>query len=90
MKKIVEALGGPAAVSRMLKIKSPSVIGWGDRIPAERCADLERASNSKFAVETMRPDVRWVRVPDQTWPNPLGRPCIDIATADACPALSSR
>lgn len=77
MSTLISTLGGPTAVARTLGIKAPSVIGWGDRIPAERCPDIERAFGKP--CEQLRPDVRWQRVPDPAWPHPDGRPCIDVA-----------
>lgn len=71
---------GPAAIARILSIKTPSVVGWKGRVPRERRADLERALYPRVTVEQFGSDVRWVRVPDPTWPHPEGRPCIDVAT----------
>lgn len=82
MSEIITALGGPTAVARMLGIKAPSVIGWGGRIPPDRCLGIERATDGKNVVEQLRPDVRWIRVPDPTWPHPAGRPCIDVAAPE--------
>lgn len=79
MSNIVTRLGGPTAVAKMLGIKAPSVVGWGGRVPSDRCPDLERASEGRITVEQLRPDVRWVRVPDPDWPHAGGRPCIDVA-----------
>ena len=85
MSNIIQTLGGPTAVARMLGIKAPSVIGWGGRVPADRCPDLERATAGRMTCDEARPDVRWQRVPDAAWPHPGGRPCIDVA-APAHPA----
>jgi len=79
MPTLIDELGGPAAVARMLNIKPPSVIGWKGRIPKERCPDLERATDGAHTVESMRDDVVWRRIPDPDWPHPGGRPCIDVA-----------
>lgn len=78
----IASLGGPSAVARMLGIKAPSVIGWGGRIPADRCPALERATGGRASCEELRPDVRWARVPDADWPHPTGRPCIDVAAPE--------
>lgn len=86
MNELIQTLGGPAAVARMLGIKPPSVIGWNGRIPADRCPDLERAIDGRFTCEQMRPDIRWQRVPDAEWPHPEGRPCIDVAKPVAATA----
>lgn len=79
MSELILSLGGPTAVARMLGIKAPSVIGWGGRIPPDRCPAIERATSGRVTVEQLRPDVRWQRVPDPDWPHPEGRPCIDVA-----------
>lgn len=47
--------------------------------PADRCPAIERATDGRVTVDQLRPDVRWVRVPDAAWPHPAGRPCIDVA-----------
>jgi DNA-binding transcriptional regulator YdaS (Cro superfamily) len=81
MQHVIDHLGGPAAVARLVNCKPPSVIGWRHRsIPADRCPALERASAGKYPCEQLRPDVRWHRVPDADWPwHPGGRPLIDVA-----------
>lgn len=47
--------------------------------PPDRCPDIERATAGRVTVEELRPDIRWQRIPDPTWPHPAGRPCIDVA-----------
>lgn len=79
MPEFISTLGGPSAVARMLGIKPPSVIGWGGRIPADRCPAIERATDGRVTADQLRPDVRWARIPDPAWPHPDGRPCIDVA-----------
>lgn len=66
-------------MARALGIRAPSVIGWNGQIPRERCPAIEKWQGGQVTVETLRPDVRWVRVPDPSWPHPAGRPCIDVA-----------
>lgn len=48
------------------------------RVPPDRCPAIERATGGQVTVDELRPDVRWVRVPDPTWPHPDGRPAIDV------------
>jgi len=79
MSDLIADLGGPTAVARALGIKAPSVIGWNGKPPADRCPDIERSFPGLKTVEQLRPDVKWVRVPDAEWPHPEGRPCIDVA-----------
>lgn len=47
--------------------------------PPNHCPAIERATAGRVTCEELRPDVRWQRVPDPTWPHPAGRPCIDVA-----------
>ena len=78
----IDRLGGPAVVARMLGCKPPSVVGWRKTgVPAARCPAIELAVAANVTAEEMRPDVHWVRVPDESWPHPDGRPCIDVAGA---------
>lgn len=86
MSTLINDIGGPSAVARMLGIKLPSVIGWKGRIPKERCPDIERGTNGRYTVEELRGDVVWRRVPDPSWPHPDGRPCIDVAAPLAEPS----
>jgi DNA-binding transcriptional regulator YdaS (Cro superfamily) len=77
---IIESLGGPTAVAGMTGVRPPSVVEWRSRgIPADRCPAIEKATEGKFTVEQLRPDVTWIRVKDRKWPHPSGRPCIDVA-----------
>lgn len=46
-------------------------------VPPERCALIERETEGEVRVEDLRPDVRWIRVPDRNWPT-AGRPCLDL------------
>lgn len=79
MSELIASLGGPTAVARMLGIKPPSVIGWEGRVPPDRCPAIERATEGRVTCEELRPDVRWARIPDPSWPHPEGRPAIDVA-----------
>lgn len=81
MQHVIDYLGGPAAVARITKCKSPSVIEWRRRsiIPATRCPALEEASKGVYTCEVLSNAVRWHRVPDPDWPwHPEGRPLIDV------------
>jgi DNA-binding transcriptional regulator YdaS (Cro superfamily) len=70
---------GPNAVARLVGCKAPSVVEWRKRgIPAERCVQIERATEGQYTCEQINPRVRWVRVPDAAWPwHPQGRPLQD-------------
>jgi len=77
---IIDTLGGPAAIARICNCKPPSVVAWRQSgIPPGRCPAIELAMHGAVTCEEMRADVPWLRVPDFTWPHPMGRPVIDIA-----------
>lgn len=81
MEDVIDRLGGPSAVARMVGCRPPSVTEWRRRgIPPDRCPVIERASEGKVFCEELRADVRWHRVPDAAWPwHPQGRPLIDVS-----------
>lgn len=49
------------------------------RAPLERYPAIELALGGAVTCEQLRPDVRWLRLPDPTWPHAAGRPVIDVA-----------
>lgn len=49
------------------------------KAPLERYPAIEKALQGAATCEQLRPDVRWMRMPDPTWPHPAGRPVIDVA-----------
>lgn len=90
MSDVITDMGGPAEVARRIGIKPPSVVGWKGRIPAERCPAIERSYAGRWTCEQLRPDVRWLRVPDADWPHPDGRPCIDVAAPERAAKAKTR
>lgn len=84
MEHVIDRLGGPVALARMLGLSSPSVTNWRHRgVPFDRCVQIERATSGRVSCEELRPDVHWHRVPDADWPHPQGRPLIDVAAPKA-------
>ena len=83
MANVIDDLGGPTAVARMVGCKPPSVIEWRSRgIPPDRCPAIERGTQGRFVCERLSPRVVWARIPDPTWPwHPDGRPAIDVSAA---------
>lgn len=85
-------LGSASALARSLGV-TPGAVGQmisGLRsVPPDRCPAIERATEGRVTCDELRPDVRWVRVPDPAWPHPEGRPCIDVAANDPAPALQA-
>ena len=68
--QLIDALGGPAAVARLLGIKTPSVSGW-NQIPVERkirlavIAEDEGISTRKELFPTSYKDI-WIELRDAT------------------------
>lgn len=53
---------------------------------ARLAALIEKNSRGRFTAEQLNPSMRWVRVKDQRWPNPKGRPLLDVAASDRRPS----
>ena len=82
-------VGGAASLARAVQVTPPMVTQWlrGIRsVSPDRCPQIERATAGAVPCETLRPDVRWSRIPDSGWPHPAGRPVIDVAR----PALAGQ
>lgn len=59
------AVGGQAQLAALLGVTPSTVNQWikGVRpIPAERCPEIERATDGAVRCEDMRPDVNWAVV----------------------------
>jgi DNA-binding transcriptional regulator YdaS (Cro superfamily) len=52
-------LGSQDSLADTLQIKSPSITGWRDRnrVPAERCREIEAATHGRVTRYQLRPDV---------------------------------
>jgi DNA-binding transcriptional regulator YdaS (Cro superfamily) len=57
--KIIIHFGGKSALAKRFKLTPWAVSKWANRIPAERCPDIEYMSHGKFRCEDMRPDINW-------------------------------
>lgn len=82
IKQACDAVGGQLALAQMLGVTAAAVSQWVSGLrqtPPDRCPAIERATDGRVNCEALRPDVRWVRVPDAQWPHPQGRPLIDVA-----------
>lgn len=83
MSDLIKELGGTNEVARMCDVKPPSVTGWKGRIPPERRPAVEKERYPAYTVELLSEALGdkatvWRRVPDPAWPNPAGRPCLDV------------
>jgi len=77
-----QCVGGQANLARALGVTPAAIsqiIAGSRKTPPDRCPAIEHATGGAVKVEDLRPDVRWHRVEDPTWPHPQGRPCIDVA-----------
>jgi len=75
----IKAAGGTSALATVVGLGQSAISNWRARGTApdpSYCPAIERATG--VPVEELRPDVRWHRVPDPHWPNPAGRPLIDV------------
>ena len=79
---------GVSELALMAGVRPPSVSGWrGAGVPKERCPAIERGTSGRYQCEQLRPDVRWVRIPDPDWRwHADGRPCIDVAAMQVAAA----
>ncbi|MBE5252954.1 transcriptional regulator [Kosakonia cowanii] len=62
LKQACSRVGGQASMARCLGVSSPTINQWvkGIRqIPAERCPEIEKATNGVVTCEELRPDVNW-------------------------------
>lgn len=68
-RKAIQILGGPVLAARVLKVKGgrhQTVQSWlKNRVPAEHCPSIERATAGAVRCEELRPDVDWgvLRIP---------------------------
>lgn len=54
------------------------------QVPAERCHEIERATEGAVTCEELRPDLEWARIADKSWPwHERGRPVLDVTKAAA-------
>ena len=81
-----QAPGRQTAIAIAIDCQPQLVWQWSRdkrRIPADRCPSIEMATGGLVSCEEMRPDTQWVRVKDKQWPNPKGRPLLDVAKQKA-------
>lgn len=53
-------------------------------VPAERCHDIERATQGEVTCEDLRHDLQWGRIRDDSWPwHKRGRPVLEVSKASA-------
>lgn len=60
-RRAAELVGGISALARHLGVTNNTIYAWRDKIPAERCAAIEKATGGRITRQEMRPDL---------WPEP--------------------
>jgi DNA-binding transcriptional regulator YdaS (Cro superfamily) len=62
IQRAISHFGSQAAMAARLEVSQPTISEWlrGDRrVPAERCPQIERATEGAVRCEELRPDVAW-------------------------------
>ncbi len=60
LRKAIEVAGGATKLAAALGVTAQRLSNWVERgVPAERCPDIERATNGAVRCEELRPDVAW-------------------------------
>lgn len=60
--RAIDLLGSANALAQQLNVSAAAVGQWKSgerRVPAERCPEIERATDGKVRCEELRPDVAW-------------------------------
>lgn len=80
--RAAQQVGGQAELARRLSVVAVTVNQWakGRRpIPDDKCVAIELATGGEVVCEDLAPGRRWVRVADDTWPHPGGKPLLDFS-----------
>lgn len=56
---VFELLGGITAVARHFHLTPWAVSKWRERVPSDRCIDLEKLTRGEVRCEQLRPDIDW-------------------------------
>jgi DNA-binding transcriptional regulator YdaS (Cro superfamily) len=90
LSEFVSTYGSQSKLARAIGAHSQLVWQWSSGVrpvPANQCPAIERATAGACTCEQLRPDVRWVRIPDPDWRwHADGRPCIDVAAMQVAAA----
>lgn len=66
--KAIRLLGGLSAAARQFGVTPWAVSKWRQRVPAERCIAIEKATNRHVRCEDLRPDIDWAYLRDYSFP----------------------
>lgn len=70
-------VGTQAAMAKALGVTRAAVWQWKDgsrKVPDSHVTEIERLTAGAVPCEVLRPDCSWMRIPDESWPHPGGRP----------------
>ena len=62
VRKAADIVGGITSLANRIDVSAPTVHQWitGERrVPAERCIEIEDATDGVVTAETLRPDIKW-------------------------------
>ena len=60
IKTAIFMIGGPSKAARVMKVSPQAICFWRDgirQLPAERCPQIEMATNGLVTCEELRPDL---------------------------------
>lgn len=60
LQQAIELLGGQTALAAALGVRTGHLFYWlKNRVPAEYCPAIERATGGQVRCEALRPDIDW-------------------------------
>lgn len=60
IERAIEIVGSAKKLAEILGVTSAAITQWKDgRVPAERCPEIERATQGRVLCEELRHDVAW-------------------------------
>lgn len=60
LQRAIEHAGGVSKLASRIGVTAQRLSNWQERgVPAERCPDIENATNGAVRCEDLRPDVAW-------------------------------
>lgn len=81
----IKHFGSQQKLASYLSVAQVTVSEWLTErrpIPEERCTQIEAGTSGVIVCEELRPDLRWSRIPDKSWPwHKKGRPVLEVARA---------
>ena len=84
-KRIVSFIGSVSETARRANVSVSAVRQWMQcpnvvprPVPLDKRVFFERETQGSVRVEDYDDGVVWIRVPDATWPHPLGKPVHDV------------